>query len=133
MTLQGGTSSSNLQYVSLKLLPVCSGITQPCEESGLEASDRFAINDKSQAAQRPFAHTLAVRETGFKTLSERRATIQELYAALAADAKRNQLILDDVIEALEHGLSPILLTERKDHLEYFATQQPMKNHSRITY
>jgi superfamily II DNA or RNA helicase len=27
-----------------------------------------------------------------------------------------------VIEALEHGLSPILLTERKDHLEYFATQ-----------
>ncbi len=83
---------------------------------------RFVVNEKSQAARRPFAHTLVIRETGFKTFSERRATIQELYAALAADAKRNRLILDDVIEALEHGRSPILLTERKDHLEYFATQ-----------
>jgi superfamily II DNA or RNA helicase len=83
---------------------------------------RFAVNPKSQAAQRPFAHTLVVRETSFKTSCEKRATIQELYAALAADEKRNQLILDDVIGALEQRRSPILLTERKDHLEYFAAQ-----------
>ena len=83
---------------------------------------RFAVNPKSQAAQRPFAHTLVVRETSFKTSCEKSATIQELYAALAADAKRNQLILDDVIGALEQRRSPILLTERKDHLEYFAAQ-----------
>ena len=30
------------------------------------------------------------------------------------------LILDDVIHALEEGRSPILLTERKDHLDFFA-------------
>jgi superfamily II DNA or RNA helicase len=83
---------------------------------------RFVVNPKSQAAQRPFAHTLVVRETSFKTSCEKPATIQELYAALAADEKRNQLILDDVIGALEQGRSPILLTERKDHLEYFAAQ-----------
>jgi superfamily II DNA or RNA helicase len=83
---------------------------------------RFAVNPKSQAAQRPFAHTLVVRETSFKTSCEKPATIQELYAALAADEKRNQLILDDVIGALEQRRSPILLTERKDHLEYFAAQ-----------
>ena len=83
---------------------------------------RFVVNPKSQAAQRPFAHTLVVRETGFKTSDERAPSIQELYAALAADARRNQLILDDVIGALEQGRSPILLTERKDHLEYFAAQ-----------
>lgn len=83
---------------------------------------RFAVDPKSQAAQRPFAHTLVVRETGFKTSSERPPSIQELYAALAADAIRNQLILDDVIQALEQGRSPILLTERKDHLEYFAAR-----------
>ncbi len=83
---------------------------------------RFAVNPKSQAAQRPFAHTLMVRETGFKTLCEESASIQDLYAALAADVKRNQLILDDVIGALEQRRSPILLTERKDHLEYFAAQ-----------
>jgi superfamily II DNA or RNA helicase len=83
---------------------------------------RFTVNPKSQAAQRPFAHALVVRETSFKTSSEKPAPIQELYAALAADEKRNQLIVDDVIGALEQGRSPILLTERKDHLEYFAAQ-----------
>jgi superfamily II DNA or RNA helicase len=82
----------------------------------------LAIDPKSQAAQRPFAHKLVVRETGFKTSSETTPSIQELYAALAADGKRNRLILDDVVQSLEHGRSPILLTERKDHLEYFAAQ-----------
>jgi superfamily II DNA or RNA helicase len=81
---------------------------------------RFAINPKSQAAHRPFAHKLVVRETGFTTSSATKPSIQELYAALAADEKRNRLILDDVIQALERGRSPILLTERKDQLEYLA-------------
>lgn len=39
---------------------------------------------------------------------------------LARDEARNRRILDDVIAALEEGRSPILLTERKDHVEYFA-------------
>jgi superfamily II DNA or RNA helicase len=83
---------------------------------------RFVVDPKSQAAKRPFAHKLVVRETGFKTSSEKTPRIQELYSALAADEKRNQLILNDVIGALEEGRSPILLTERKDHLEYFSAQ-----------
>ncbi|MBE7483652.1 MAG: hypothetical protein HS104_27195 [Polyangiaceae bacterium] len=33
---------------------------------------------------------------------------------------RDAMILNDVVRALEQGRSPILLTERKDHLEYFA-------------
>jgi superfamily II DNA or RNA helicase len=82
---------------------------------------RFSVDPKSQAAQRPFVHKLVVRETGFKTSSESTPSIQALYAALAADERRNQLILDDVIQALDQGGSPLLLTERKDHLEYFAT------------
>jgi superfamily II DNA or RNA helicase len=81
---------------------------------------RFGVDPRSQAAQRPFVHKLIVRETGFQTSSESTPSIQELYAALAADEKRNQLILDDVIQSLDQGRSPILLTERKDHLEYFA-------------
>ena len=83
---------------------------------------RFHVEPKSQVAQRPFAHTLIARETGFKTSSEAPPSIQDLYALLAIDAKRNQLILDDVVQALEQGRSPILLTERKDHLEYFSAQ-----------
>jgi len=84
---------------------------------------RFAIDSRSQAARRPFAHKLIVRETGFRSdLGNSLSSIQELYAALVADEKRNQLILDDVIQALEERRSPILLTERKDHLEYFAAR-----------
>lgn len=32
------------------------------------------------------------------------------------------MILSDVVNALDEGRSPILLTERKDHLEYFANR-----------
>ena len=63
-----------------------------------------------------------MRETDFQLSSEGTPGIQELYATLAKDEKRNRLILDDVIQALDQGASPILLTERKDHLDYFAGQ-----------
>ena len=41
-----------------------------------------------------------------------------VYAAIAQDELRNNLIFDDVLKALEAKRSPILLTERRDHLEY---------------
>lgn len=49
-------------------------------------------------------------------------SIQDLYRALVADEERNRVIINDVLHALEEGRSPILLTERKDHLEYFESQ-----------
>ena len=81
----------------------------------------FALDPKSQAARRPFEHRLIVRDTAFRldgTPAE--ISIQEVYRALAADEARNCLILDDVIRAIEEGRSPILLTERRDHLAYVA-------------
>ncbi|HWN44924.1 MAG TPA: DEAD/DEAH box helicase family protein [Thermoanaerobaculia bacterium] len=84
---------------------------------------RFAVDPRSQAARRPFDHRLIVRETAFRLDGSRAdAGIQGIYAALAEDEMRNRLILDDVLHALEEGRSPILLTERRDHLEYFAEQ-----------
>jgi superfamily II DNA or RNA helicase len=82
---------------------------------------RFAIDSRSRAAARPFSQRLIVRDTGFQMTNENAApAIHHLYAALAADENRNALILDDVIRSLEEGRSPILLTERKDHLDYLA-------------
>jgi superfamily II DNA or RNA helicase len=84
---------------------------------------RFAVNAKNKDARRPFAQKLIVRETGFlPTGLHEGADIQELYSALAADQLRNDLIFDDVIRALEEKRSPILLTERRDHLEHFANR-----------
>lgn len=54
-----------------------------------------------------------------------------LYAALAQDEKRNDLIFDvvlkarlrhDVLLSLQSGRRPVILTERRDHLEYFRTR-----------
>ena len=44
-------------------------------------------------------------------------SIHELYASLAHDETRNQMIFDDVLAALEAGRSPVVITERKDHLQ----------------
>jgi superfamily II DNA or RNA helicase len=82
---------------------------------------RSVIDPRSQAAKRPFAHRLVVRETAFEVRSQAaRPGIQELYASLAVDERRNDQIFDDVVACLEEGRSPILLTERRDHLEHFA-------------
>jgi len=68
-------------------------------------------------------HRLVVRETAFRMAASQGVPgIQEIYAALARDELRNEMILNDVIRALEDGHSPILLTERKEHLDYFATR-----------
>ncbi|MEM6532494.1 MAG: DEAD/DEAH box helicase family protein [Myxococcota bacterium] len=81
---------------------------------------RYSIAPKSLAASRPFDHRLIVRHTDFQLRAEtERPLIQEVYSQLAADQVRNEMILGDVIEVLDRGRSPLLLTERKDHLEFF--------------
>jgi superfamily II DNA or RNA helicase len=82
---------------------------------------RYMVDVKDETARRPFDHKLIVRETSFRMANEDADVgIQRVYSALANDDTRNRRILDDVIAALEEGRSPILLTERKDHVEYFA-------------
>ncbi len=81
---------------------------------------RFAVDARNQAAHHPFNHNLIIRKTGFNLDDSSDLRIQELYRRLAADEQRNNLIFDDILHALEEGRSPILLTERKEHLEYFA-------------
>lgn len=82
---------------------------------------RFSLDRKQLATDEGFTRRLILRETGFSlsdTDSEK--TIQEIYAQLTADRQRNSLILDDIRQSLAEGRSPILLTERKDHLEFLA-------------
>jgi superfamily II DNA or RNA helicase len=82
---------------------------------------RFLLNRKQQATDEDFTRRLILRETGF-SLSDTDSgiTIQEIYPRLTADRKRNHLILGDIKQSLAEGRSPILLTERKDHLKYLA-------------
>ena len=45
-----------------------------------------------------------------------------IYAAIATDEQRNDLIFDDVLKALEAKRSPVVLTERRDHLEFLQSR-----------
>ena len=84
---------------------------------------RCTIDPRTLSEARPFAQQLIARETAFRPArQDGEPTIQQLYAALAADEERNALILGDVIAALEEGRSPILLTERRDHLDTLAAR-----------
>jgi superfamily II DNA or RNA helicase len=84
---------------------------------------RFSVDPRNAAARRPFEHRLIVRETGFRLVASSQAPgIQEIYGRLAIDEARNEMIVNDVIRALEDGRSPILLTERREHLDHFAEQ-----------
>lgn len=82
---------------------------------------RHTIAAKQSAASLGFEQQLIVRETEFRMEPAQEAPgIQELYRRLADDGERNCRILDDVLQALEQGRSPIVLTERRDHLEFLA-------------
>ncbi len=85
---------------------------------------RYRVDAKVAAKERPFAHTVHVRPTSFRPLTEadpdRRVQFHTLYQELMADEHRNRMICDDVLEALRDGRSPLLLTERKEHLKALA-------------
>ncbi len=77
---------------------------------------RFSIHPKSQEARTQFKHRLICRTTEFTTENPD-AAIQDIFADLVKDERRNALILADVRYALEEGRWPVLLTERKEHLD----------------
>ena len=84
---------------------------------------RFRASAKAQALRRPFSHRALLRPTAFRLpagIEPERPPIQHVYAALAEDAARNDMIFDDVLSALEAGRSPLVLTARKDHAERLA-------------
>ena len=84
---------------------------------------RHRVDARKQAAARPFDHTVIFRRTAFRlarTTPDERPSIQELYARLAQDPARNDLIFNDILSALEAGRSPVVITERRDHLDALA-------------
>ncbi len=80
---------------------------------------RYRVDAKEQAQKRSFAHFVIPRFTSYRTAAEDRG-IAALYTDLAEDERRNLLIVRDVKQALAQGRSPILLTERREHVQRLA-------------
>jgi superfamily II DNA or RNA helicase len=84
---------------------------------------RHRVNAQAHAVTRPFDHMVIFRRTEFRIsrdYADKSPAIQELYARLAQDSARNDLIFNDILSALEDGRSPVVITERKDHLDMLA-------------
>lgn len=85
---------------------------------------RYRVTDRSQAERRPFAHRVIICPTRFRLpdhlQGDTRPAIQDIYAALAQDEDRNRLIVEDVVAAVRANRCPVLLTERREHLDLLA-------------
>ncbi len=84
---------------------------------------RHRVDARTQAAARPFDHTVVVRPTGFQSARDtdvdKRVEFQALYQQLVDDEARNRAICDEIVQAVRAGRSPLILTERNEHLDHF--------------
>lgn len=82
---------------------------------------RHRVNAKVQAASRPFEHLVLVQPTAFRPHrtpeSNTRLEFHALYQELTEDDDRNRRICDDIVESVREGRSPLVLTERNEHLD----------------
>ncbi len=86
---------------------------------------RYRVEPRAEAAQRNFEHFVEVRRTSFRLSPELQipgTSMPSIFAALAKHDERNTCIVDDVLSALEAGRNPLVLTERRDHLEELAAR-----------
>jgi superfamily II DNA or RNA helicase/very-short-patch-repair endonuclease len=81
---------------------------------------RYRVDAKAQAAARPFTHQVLVRPTNFRANlaadTDPRVEFRQLYEALLRDDARNRMICGDVAGSAREGRSPLVLTERTEHL-----------------
>jgi superfamily II DNA or RNA helicase len=81
---------------------------------------RFNLSSKKQAATSSIRHEVIPRFTEFAVPPEwKDIGIQDIYAALISDDRRNEQIVSDVLHAVEDGRVPLVLTERTDHVQLF--------------
>jgi len=85
---------------------------------------RHRVTARAQMTARGGVHRVEQRETGIAPdlIPGSRILIADVYRALAESEPRNDRIFDDVLRALERGRHPLVLTERRDHLERLATR-----------
>jgi superfamily II DNA or RNA helicase len=82
---------------------------------------RHRVTPRQQRASTNVVYRLVPRITDFRVPDEEGETgIQALYGKLAQDDQRNAQIFDDILQALEAGRTPLVLTERVRHAEMLA-------------
>jgi len=81
----------------------------------------YRVDAEKQANKRPFEHYLVPRFTTFKkvTLADEN-NVAKIFNELMESESRNRLIVADITEAVNAGKTPIVLTERAEHVKILA-------------
>lgn len=103
---------------------VCGLTATPTRKDGLHpimtmqlGSICHKVTAKSHVTVRPFEHMVYPRYTNFKSgISADTKSIQTMYKELVQDEVRNKLIFEDVLNAVDQGAIPLILTERVEHV-----------------
>ena len=82
---------------------------------------RHRVTPQKQRQLENVEYRLIPRLTAFHVVDEEgEIGIQALYGKLAQDDQRNSQIFDDILQALDAGRTPLVLTERVGHAELLA-------------
>ena len=82
---------------------------------------RYRYSGKEATADSSFNHVVNIRSTDFQgPFENEQPALYEIYQKLIADKTRNELICEDILESLKSNRSPLLLTERTEHLQIIA-------------
>ena len=82
---------------------------------------RVRVDPKRQTRLREFDHTVIFKYTDFLLPPElAEPTIQEVFQRIVRYDARNRILIEDIIRAVREGRSPLVLTERVEHLEFLA-------------
>lgn len=75
---------------------------------------RHRIKDSEQESMRC---SVIVRRTEFVCNWDENSHIQDIWSLLINDEKRNEMIFEDIMNSIEQGRFPLILTERREHLQ----------------
>ena len=95
---------------------------------------RYRISAKEQADKRSFEHFVVPCFTKFRkphTQNEEDWHITKVYTALSEDEERNEQIVTDVLQAVNDHRTPIILTQRKEHVVRLAVMLENRSDARV--
>lgn len=81
---------------------------------------RFRIDAKKEAEKRDFDHFILPRYTNIRLplgKEQKDWSITDIYKRICESEIRNEIIAEDVLEAVRDGRYPLVLTERASHVE----------------
>lgn len=81
---------------------------------------RYMADAKEQMSKQSFERLLLLRFTNFRLLTDDKTSFAQISQELSSDDIRNKLIVNDIVNALKEGRSPIVLTGLTSHVDKLA-------------